>query len=160
MSGRRFPSLASAVLLIVSAAGLMADTARAESINDEVTCASESVKEQIGNLLSERLCLTDKLKLADLTSSISYDERTIALADSITMQESAKPPWKTCEAQLSFELKLRAEAIGPGPGIIYKLRASSAPRTITYKVGRYDNGRTYVRPDPGCWKIDRIRQAD
>ena len=138
----------------------MAGVARAESAGDEVTCASESVKEQIGNLLSDRLCLTEKLKLADLTSSIAYDERTIVLADSITMQESDKPPRKTCEAQLSFDLLLRAEAIGPGPGIIYKLRVSGMPKTITYKVGRFDDGRTYVRPDPGCWKIDNIRPAD
>jgi hypothetical protein len=154
--GRRACWRLATIGLLVALAG----PSVAAEADDRMTCASAAVKEAVIAVLPERLCLTDKLKLADMTSSIALDQPSVAIADTITTQITEMPPTRTCEATISFEAKLAAEAIGPGPGILYKLTVTGKPRTLSYKVGRFDDGRIYVRPTTtDCWHIDTIRQT-
>ena len=55
--------------------------------------------------------------------------------------------------------KSNLEAKARGAGIAYRLLATAEPRTLTYSVGRFDDGRLYVRPGQGCWKLDRLEPA-
>ncbi len=123
----------------------------------EMACGAEGVRQQLQALAPERLCLDDNLKLVDAVWSLAIESGSLSLADLITTKITEVPLARSCEAQLSFELTLAAEALGPSPGIALRFAASGKPRTVTYTVGRFDDGRLYVRPDPGCWQINRLQ---
>jgi hypothetical protein len=144
-----------ALLLALSAASSRADTAALKD-DLEMTCNSAPVQTQLAEKLPELLCL-ESLSLNDLTLGLKVTQQALSLADLITTALSEVPLRRSCEAQLSFAATVEAEALGPAPGILLKLLAKGEPRTVTYAVGRYDDGRLYVRLDPGCWKIDSLQ---
>jgi hypothetical protein len=144
------------LLLALSLAG----AGPALAADEEMTCGSAAVRQRLQDLAVERLCLDDNLRLADAVWSLAYESGALTLADLITLQVTEIPMARSCEAQLAFELTLASEALGPGPGLALRLRASGDPRTVTYTVGRFDDGRLYVRPAAGCWRIDRLAPLD
>ena len=144
------------LLLVLSLAG----PGPALGADEDMTCGSAAVRQRLQALAVERLCLDDNLRLADAVWSLDYDSGALTVADLITLQLTEIPLARTCEAQLAFELTLLAEALGPAPGLAQRLRASGDPRTVTYTVGRFDDGRLYVRPAAGCWRIDRLAPLD
>jgi hypothetical protein len=144
-----------ATLLALAAAPGRADTA-APKDDPEMTCNSAPVRAQLTERLPKLLCL-ESLPLDDLTLGLRVTQTELTLADLITTALSEVPLRRSCEAQLSFAATVEAEALGPAPGIALKLLAKGEPRTVTYAVGRYDDGRLYVRLDPGCWKIDSLQ---
>jgi hypothetical protein len=150
--GRR--AALAALLLAFAAAPGHADIAVLKN-DPEMTCDSAPVQAQLAEKLPTLLCL-ESLPLGDLTLGLRVTQQELALADLITMALSEVPLRRSCEAQLSFAASVEAEALGPAPGIALKLLAKGEPRTVTYGVGRYDDGRLYVRLDPGCWKIDSL----
>lgn len=124
---------------------------------EDLSCGSEAVRRLLQSQAAERLCLNDNLRLSDVVWSLSVDGGGLGLADLITTRITEVPLARGCEAQLSYDLTLTAEALGPGPGIPLRFSAGGKPRTVTYTVGRYDDGRLYVRPDPGCWRLDSLQ---
>jgi len=147
--------LVAAALLLTHGSPTLADTA-VPPADPEMTCGSEAAKQALVEQLVERLCINDSLKLADLTMSLSLQQQKLTLADLLTTELTQIPLRRTCEVLLSFEATLQAEALGPGPAMVYTLVATGEPRSITYAVGRFDDGRLYVRPAPGCWKMDSL----
>jgi hypothetical protein len=122
----------------------------------EMTCGAESVRQKLAESLADRLCLDDNLTLAELALQLSFTAREVKVEDLLTTELSEVPLRRVCEAQLSFQATIEAEALGPAPGRLHRLLLTGEPRTITYAVGRFDDGRLYVRPTPGCWKVDRL----
>lgn len=142
--------------LLTLAAPAWAEGGGKAASDPEMACGSEPVRQALAEQFAGRLCFNDNLKLDDLTLSLTVPEPTLTLADLLTTELSDVPLRRTCEALLSFEARIEGEALGPGPGIAYRLLAIGEPRTVTYAVGRFDDGRLYVRPTPACWKIDRL----
>jgi hypothetical protein len=155
--GRRF-ALAALLLALAAAPGSTPGRADTAALKDdpEMTCNSAPVQAQLAERLPQLLCL-ENLSLNDLTLDLRVTQQELTLADLITTALSEVPLRRSCEAQLSFAATVEAEALGPAPGIALKLLAKGEPRTVTYAVGRYDDGRLYLRLDPGCWKIDSLQ---
>lgn len=144
------------VLLLALASPALADKA---ADDPEMTCGSEPVRQALMQQLPALLCLNDNLALDAFTRNATVADLQFTLADMLTTALTDIPLRRTCEAQLSFTATIEAEALGPGAGIAYRLLATAEPRTLTYSVGRFDDGRLYVRPGQGCWKLDRLEPA-
>lgn len=146
-----------AALLLASGTPAVADTKATD--DPEMTCGSEPVRQALMQQLPALLCLNDNLKLDAFTRNTTVGDLQFTLADMLTTALTDIPLRRTCEAQLSFTATVDAEALGPGAGIAYRLLVTAEPRTLTYAVGRFDDGRLYVRPNGGCWMLDRLEPA-
>jgi hypothetical protein len=134
---------------------------------DALACGSDQVALALRELVAENMCVDPNIKLADLMTNIVAESGAVTLDRVLTTEVTETPPGRLCEARIKFEIGFSADALGPGP-LRYTLRMAGEAASVSYRIGRYDDGGVYARvvppavppgtaaPAQPCWQVQTI----
>lgn len=143
-------------ILIVTLGGM----ARAQELPK---CSADEVAVEPAKLLHDQICAGYPLMLKDVVANLAIESPAVKLENGRTVGEETAPPKKRCHADLSFDLVMSAEPIGPVNGRAVRFRAKMEPDGVDYSVERYDDGRLYVgilSDHPKCWGVSSLTRED